>query len=104
MDVMMKKSAVFLTLLAAACSNGGPTPEQQRITQLEGENAQLQAQLKESRDNVTKLHAAIGRSGSTDEGSTEEPAGAVAPQPVNPQPATNLGGGSSNGSSGGYVE
>lgn len=104
MDPMMKKSVVFLALMAAACSKGGPTPEQERITQLEAENAQLQAQLKELRDNVNKLHAAIGHGGSAEEESTEEPAGAVAPQPVNPQPATNLGGGSSNGSSGGYVE
>lgn len=100
----MKKCAAVLTLLAAACSGGAPSSEQKRITELEQENAQLQAQLKESRDNVTKLHAAIGHGGSTEESSTEEPAGAVAPQPVNPQPATNLGGGSSNGSSGGYVE
>lgn len=108
----MKKIAAFLTLLVAACSNGAPTAEQQRITQLEAENAQLQAQLKESRGNVTKLHAAMGHGGSADDSSTEESsgAGAVAPQPVSPQPATNLGSGDSSGSSshgsstGGYVE
>lgn len=89
----MKKSAVFLALLAAACSKGGPTPEQQRITELETENAQLQAQLKESRDNVTKLHAAIGHGGSADDAApAEEVGGAVDPQPVNPQPETNVGG------------
>lgn len=108
----MKKSAVFLFLLAAACSKSGPTPEQQRIVELEAENAQLQAQLKESRDNVTKLHAAMGHGGSIEDDATEEAAGtagAVAPQPVVPQPATNLGGGDSGGSghggnSKGYVE
>lgn len=92
MDILMKKNAVFLVLLAAACSSGVPTPEQKRITELETENTQLQAQLKESRDNVAKLHAAIGHGTSADEGAAEEPAGAVAPQPVNPQPATDLGG------------
>lgn len=102
----MKNSVVLLALLAAACSNAGPSPEQKRITELEAENAQLQAKLKESRDNVAKLHAALGRGGSTEDSSTEEPAGAVAPQPVDPQPATNLGGsnGGNGGSSGGYVE
>lgn len=108
MDDLMKKCAAVLTLLAAACSSGAPSPEQRRIAELEQENAQLQAQLKESRGNVAKLHAAIGRSSSAEEGDAEEPAGAVAPQPVNPQPANNVGGdggGSSNsGNSGGYVE
>lgn len=108
----MKKSVAFLTFIAAACSNGGPTPDQQRITALEAENAQLHAQLKEARDNVTKLHAAMGHGDSADDSTSEAPAtaGAVAPQPVSPQPAINLGGADSGGNSshgsstGGYVE
>lgn len=101
----MKNSVVLLTLLAAACSNVGQTPEQKRITQLEAENAQLQAQLKESRENVTKLHTALGRGGFAEETTAEEPGGAVAPQPFNPQPATNVGGGGGESSSSGqYVE
>lgn len=91
LDVLMKKSVAFLAVLAAACSSKGPTPDQQRIAQLEQEKAQVETQLKEARTNITKLQAALGRSGSSDD-TVEEPSGPVQPQPFNPTPQDAGGG------------
>lgn len=103
----MKKSVVLLGLFAAACSSGAPTVEQQRITQLEQEKAQLEAQLKEARSNVARLQAVLGRGGFNPDAGAE-PSGPVLPQPVDPtpqnavsapQPDNNLGGQAKGGKS-----
>ncbi|MFT4026517.1 MAG: hypothetical protein QM676_06915, partial [Novosphingobium sp.] len=82
-------------------SSHAPTAEQQRITQLEQEKAQLEAQLKDARNNIAKLQAALGHGGYNDDAESES-SGPVMPQPVDPGPqngagiSNNPGGGADN--------
>lgn len=90
MGFAMKKSFVFVVLLAAACSRG-PSPEAQRIAALEQENTQLRDDLKQAKDNVAKLQSAMGHAssgGDDSEGAGDAPS---AGEPVAPVPANNMG-------------
>lgn len=91
----MKKSFAFLVFLAAACSRG-PTPEEQRITALEQENAQLRDELKQAKDNVAKLQSAMEHGSSGSDAGEDTSGGSSAGQPVAPVPENNMGNTSPN--------
>lgn len=80
--------ALALAVALSACSKGALTAEQERITALEQENAQLREDLKKQKANVAALHAALSHGESApamaEEG--EKPGQATVPQPMSPQP------------------
>lgn len=91
---MMKKSIVLLALLMSACSGHSDSAAlQQRITELEEQNAKLQRDLQKAQDNVAALQRIMNSNAGN--AAQETPAdGEGAPgQPVAPQPSNNLGGG-----------
>lgn len=94
---MIKKSLVLMALLASACSSGGTTPDpQQRITELEQENAQLRSDLQKAKADVAAMQRVLNSNEpSPDEPAEDAPSGPVAPAPSNPNPvpANNAGGG-----------
>lgn len=92
---MTRKSLLILTFLVSACSNGA-SPEQERITVLEQENAQLRADLAQAKSDVKRLHAVLAHGASNADDGEIAPAGPVVPQGIDPQP-----GGSGNGTSSG---
>lgn len=64
----MRKSLVLIALLAGACSRGPETaPLQQRITELEEQNAQLQRDLKKATDNVAALQRIMNSNAAANE-------------------------------------
>lgn len=89
---MIKNSLLLtLALLASACSNGS-NPEQERITLLEQENAQLRADLEQAKGDVKRLHSLLAHGDSgMDEGEIA-PAGPVIPQGIDPQPGGSVNG------------
>lgn len=93
----MKRLVPFFALMVAACSGSASSPEHQRVAALEQENLKLQGELKEARDNVAKLQAAMGRSSSVAEDSVAEvPGAAVVPEPANPLPGGGDAGGAAS--------
>lgn len=86
---MIKHSLALLPLLLAACSGGGAPAQQQRIAELEQQNAKLEGDLKQAKSNVEALKRALSNGGSySEQASSDEPAaGPVAPNPTAPEPA-----------------
>lgn len=90
---MMKKCLVLVGLLVSACS-GQPesAPLQQRITELEEQNAKLQRDLQKAQDNVAALQKIMNSNANN---ASEEPVPdneGTPGQPLVPQPSNNLGG------------
>lgn len=85
---MIKYGLILLPLLLAGCS-GGDSAQQQRIAELEQQNAKLAGDLKQAKSNVEALKRALSTGGGyTEPASSDEPApGPVAPAPVAPEPS-----------------
>jgi hypothetical protein len=86
---MFKYSFALLPVLLAACSGGGEAAQQQRIAELEQQNAKLEGDLKQAKSNVEALKRALSNGGSySEQASNDEPAaGPVVPAPTAPEPS-----------------
>lgn len=89
----MKKSLVLIALVVSACSGEPTAPPQQRIAELEQQNAQLQRELQKAKGDVEALKQIMNRNSSINAGDEEVQDTDSAPgQPMVPQPSNNLGG------------
>lgn len=91
----VNKLCVLAALLAGACSSEpAATPLQQRIVELETQNAQLQRDLQKAQGDVAALQKIMNSNQAINNGTADEAeASDSSPgQPTMPQPSNNLGG------------
>lgn len=90
----MKKSLVLVALLVSACSSEPVSaPPQQRITELEQQNVQLQRDLQKAKGDVEALKRIMNSNSNVNAGDAAVQDSESAPgQPMLPQPSNNLGG------------
>jgi hypothetical protein len=92
-EIPMKKSLVLVALIVSACSGEPASAPQQRIAELEQQNAQLQRDLQKARGDIEALKQIMNRNSSINAGDEDAQDNESAPgQPMVPQPSNNLGG------------
>lgn len=80
----MIRFTVALALLVAGCSGGSDAAEHAaKIAELEQQNAQLQADLKQAKDNLAAMQRAMERGAVEAQGAVEDSGGGTAGQPDN---------------------